>query len=41
MLRQVTLFSETDIQNVFDVFDITGRGYLDDGQVLKGVYEVQ
>jgi len=37
---QIKLFSDSDIENMFDIFDITGRGYLDDAQVAKALQAV-
>jgi histidyl-tRNA synthetase len=34
--QPVTLFSEKDIENLFAVFDITGRGYITQLQYLRG-----
>ena len=39
-IAQIKLFTDADIENMFDIFDITGRGFLDDGQVAKALQAV-
>lgn len=38
--KQAKLFTDSDIENMFDIFDITGRGYLDNAQVEKALQAV-
>jgi hypothetical protein len=35
--EQVSIFTDADIDNVFGIFDITNRGYLDPTQLEKGM----
>lgn len=37
MLPQVTLFSDSDIDTMFSIFDLTGRGTVTRDQLIKGI----
>jgi hypothetical protein len=34
----ITLFTESDMINMFSIFDITGRGYVTQLQYARGIY---
>eukprot|EP01038_Epipyxis_sp_PR26KG_P010636 gene10636-14283_t len=36
----VTLFSETDVENLFSIFDLTNRGYITKAQYMKALQAV-
>ena len=34
----ITLFNESDLINMFSIFDITGRGYITQLQYARGIF---
>lgn len=34
----ITLFTDSDVMNMFSIFDITGRGYVTQLQYARGLY---